>query len=299
MATITAAASQNRVKGIALMTAAAFAFQVVDGLAKHLSTDYPPLFVGWARYAAASLIVLPYVAAFHGPRIFPAEHLGSHALRTLLLVTAMSLYFVAISKVALATAISAYFVAPVAAVMLSAFFLKERLTATKLVSVALGFIGALVIAQPGGGADPGILLAIASGLAYALYMIVTRRMALVSDPLKTLAFQCAVGSLLLTPQALIFWSMPLPRDLLAFAGLGLFSLIAHLLLIVAFRLAETWVLAPLVYVELIGAAVIGYLAFGEVPGPATIIGALLIIAAGLIMLRQRDNRPAAVEEPAA
>ena len=298
MTTVTSTASQNSLKGILLMIAAALVLQMVDGLAKHLGGTYSPLFVGWARYAAAALIVLPCTAALRGPRIFPTEQLGSHVLRTLLLVTAMSLYFVAISYIPLATAISAYFVAPVAAMVLSALFLKERLTAAKFLSVGLGFAGALVIVRPGNGINPGILLAIGSGLAYAVYMIATRRTALASDPLKTLTFQCVVGAALLTPQALLNWSTPVAADIPAFVGLGLFSLLAHFMLIVAFRMAETSVLAPLVYFELIGAAIIGYFAFGEVPGPATVVGAALIIAAGLILLRQRDGRAAAVQEPA-
>lgn len=299
MTTAHSTAPQIRTKGIALMITSALVIQIVDGLAKHLSADYSPLFIGWARYAAASLIVVPHAATLHGRRIFPTERIGSHVLRTILLVTAMSLYFMAIFHIPLATAISAYFVAPVVAMLVSTLFLRERLTVSKFASVALGFAGAMVIVRPGGAINPGILLAIGAGLAYAAYMIVTRRAALTSDPLKTLAFQCVVGALVLTPQALLFWTTPALADVPAFLGLGLFSLLAHFLLIVAFRLAETSVLAPLVYVELIGAAIIGYFAFGEIPGIATWIGAALIVAAGLIVLTQRDGKPIAAEDPAA
>jgi len=280
------------------MAAVAFAIQIVDGLAKYLSADYSPLFIGWARYAAASIIVLPYAFARHGRHLFPTERLGAHVLRTVLLVTAMSLYFVAISHIPLATAISAYFIAPVVAMVLSVVVLGERMTTRKGISLALGFAGAMVILRPGVGTmEPGILLALASGLAFACYMIVTRKAALESDPIKTLAFQCALGAVLLMPQALLTWSTPAWSDLVFFAGLGIFSLIGHLMLIIAFRLAETSVLAPLVYLELVGAALIGYLAFHEVPGPATIAGAGLIVFAGLILLWH--NKSATVEEPAA
>ena len=128
-------------------------------------------------------------------------------------------------------------------------------------------------------------------------MIVTRKAALESDPLKTLAFQCAFGALILLPQALFTWSTPAWSDLIFFAGVGIFSLIGHFMLIVAFRLAETSVLAPLVYLELVGAAIIGYLAFNEVPGPATIAGAALIVLAGLILLWQ--SKTIRVDEPVA
>src|ERR671923_2612948 len=98
--TSTALASpSHQARGIALMTVTAFVIQIVDGLAKYLSADYSPLFIGWARYAVACLILLPCAAALHGPRLFPAERLGSHMLRTVFLITAMTLYFMAIAHV--------------------------------------------------------------------------------------------------------------------------------------------------------------------------------------------------------
>jgi drug/metabolite transporter (DMT)-like permease len=171
-------------------------------------------------------------------------------------------------------------------VVLSVLILKERLTSWKLVSLALGFAGSLVILRPGASVEPGILLALAAGVAFAFYLVATRRAAQSSDPVKTLAFQCVVGAVLLTPQAVATWSTPAWNDLVFFAGLGLFSAISHMLSIAAFRVADASTLAPLVYIELPGATLIGYLAFGEVPGVTTIVGAALIVAAGLILIRR-------------
>jgi drug/metabolite transporter (DMT)-like permease len=95
---------------------------------------------------------------------------------------------------------------------------------------------------------------------------------------------------LMTPQAVISWSAPAWDDLLFFAGMGLFSAIGHLLSIIAFRLADASTLAPLVYIELIAAALIGYFVFGEIPGRLTIVGAGFIIAAGLVLLQRRDRQ---------
>lgn len=274
-------------QGVLLMAVAMLSIPIVDGLAKYLSLSYSPLFIGWARYAVASMVVLPFAAAVHGPRLFPAEQWASHVLRTVFLVTAMTLYFLAVARIPLATAISAYFVGPVVAVVLSVLVLRERLTLRKTLSLAVGFAGALVILRPGGTLEPGILLALGSGVFFALYLIATRRAAQASDPMKTLAFQCAVGMMLLAPQAIATWSAPAWGDLIFFAGLGLFSAFSHILSIVAFRLADASTLAPLVYLELLGSALIGFVVFAEVPGTATVIGAALIVAAGLILLQRR------------
>ncbi len=270
-----------------LMTLAMLAIPLVDGLAKYLSGGYSPLFISWARYAAACLIVLPFAAAVHGTRLFPAERRASHMLRTVFLITSMTLYFLSIARIPLATAISTFFVGPIVAVVLSVLVLKEHMTARKALGLIFGFAGSIIMLRPGGSMDWGMLLALGSGIFFAFYLVTTRRAAEASDPLKTLAFQCVVGTLLLAPQAVASWSLPAWNDLLFFAGLGLFSAISHMLSIAAFRLAEASTLAPLVYLELIGAALIGYLAFGEVPGARTVVGAGFIVAAGLILLQRQ------------
>jgi drug/metabolite transporter (DMT)-like permease len=262
----------------------------VGGLAKYLSTRYSPLFLSWARYAVACLIVLPTAARIHGSHIFPVEQRTSHFLRTLFLVAAMTLYFLSIARIPLATAVSTYLVGPIIAVVLSVVVLKESLTPRKALSLIVGFVGSMVILRPGGSADPGLLLALGSGIFFAFYLIATRQAAKGSDPIKTLAFQCVAGTLLLTPQAVLSWSIPIWSDLLFFAGLGLLSATSHILSIVAFRHAAASTLAPLVYLELIGAVLVGYLAFHEIPDISTILGAGLIVLAGLLLLQRTERQ---------
>lgn len=279
--------SSRQATGILLMTAAMVSIPLVDGIAKYLTAAHSPLFVGWARYAVAGLIVLPIAFLRNGRQIFPTERRASHLLRTFVLVLSMTLYFLALARIPLATAISAFFIGPIVAVVLSIFILKERLTWPKVASLTLGFIGAIVILRPGAELDPGILLAFGAGLCFALYLIATRWASQSSDPIKTLAFQCVIGTLLLTPQAALTWTTPQWSEFGFFLCLGLFSAFSHMMSIAAFRFAEASLLAPLVYLELIGAALIGYYAFNEIPDAYTIIGAGFIIAAGLILLKRR------------
>lgn len=279
------AGSPHQATGILLMTIAMLSIPAVDGLAKYLSAGYSPLFISWARYAVAALIVLPIAAIRSGPQVFPSEKRMPHLLRTVFLVMSMTLYFLALARIPLATAISAFFIGPIAAVVLSVFVLKERMTWPKALSLALGFLGAIVVLRPGAELNPGILLAFGAGLCFALYLIATRLTAQQGDPVKTLAFQCVIGTLLMTPQAIATWATPQWGDLIFFLGLGLFSAFSHMLSIAAFRFAEASILSPLVYLELIGAALIGYYAFGEIPDAFTVIGAGLIIMAGLVLLR--------------
>lgn len=276
----------NHGVGIALMVTAMLIVPFVDGIAKALSNTHSPLFIAWARYAVASAIVLPVATALHGRNFLPSKRRVSHMLRTVYLITAMTLYFFSIATVPLATAVSAYFIGPIVAVALAIVLLGERITTTKIASVGLGFTGSILVVRPGPGIEPGILLALGAGISFAFYLIATRKASEASDPVKTLAFQCLIGTLLLTPQALFAWS-PGWTDLWLFAGLGSLSAISHFLSITAFRFAEASALAPLVYVELIGAALIGYLLFGDMPDVATVAGASMIAVAGLLLVRQR------------
>ena len=278
------------VRGIILMAIAMLGVPMVDGIAKYLSADYSPLFIGWARYAVACLIVIPLAYRYHGMRMFPEEQRFAHLVRTAFLVTAMTLYFLAIARIPMSLAVSAYFVGPIVAVALSVLFLKETFTWWKLLSLVLGFVGSLVVLQPSGDIEIGLIMAFGAGLFFALYLIATRQASQNSDPVKTLAFQCVLGTVLLSPQAAFTFEIPQLGVLWLFAALGFISAIAHLMTILAFRLADASTLSPLVYLELVGSAAIGFMIFSEIPTFSTIAGAALIIISGLVLLRTSAAR---------
>ncbi|WP_267159602.1 DMT family transporter [Sulfitobacter sp. F26204] len=272
------------------MTAAMLVIPIVDGMAKYLSADFSPLFVSWARYAASTALILPIAFARNGRRMFPSDGIPLHALRTLCLVGAMTLYFFAISKVSLVIAASAYFVGPLVAVALSVTVLGERLTTTKVAGMLVGLIGALIVLKPSGNFDAYVILALCAGCLFAIYLVITRRTSVQSEPIRALSFQCFFGTLLLTPPALFVAEIPAYDLVPLFIGLGLFSLLGHFLTIIAFQKAEASTLAPLVYVELIGAAAIGFFFFSDVPTLLTIVGAVLIATSGLIVTISAKRR---------
>lgn len=276
--------------GIVVMALGTILLPGVDGIAKYLSATHSPAFISWARYAASSCIVLPFAFVRYGFDIFPREQLFAHLLRTAFVVGGMTLYFLAIATTPLANAITAFFVAPVIAMVLAVFMLGERMTWRKAISLALGVAGTLIIVQPTEArVDSGLLMALAAGGLYACYSIATRQASQRSDPVKTLAFQCVVGTLLLTPQAVWTWSAPAGGELWLFAMLGAISAFSHLLLIIAYRHAQASLLAPIVYLELLGSALLGYLIFGDVPGASIWVGAAAIILAGVVLLRARQT----------
>ncbi len=279
------------VVGIALMSIAMLIIPIVDGLAKYLSTDYSPLFISWCRYAAASLVVLPIAFARFGPRVFPTTQLGAHTLRTVFLMAAMTLYFLAISSIPLATAATAYFVGPIIATVIAVIFYGEAFTARKTIALILGAIGVLFILRPGIAFEPAVLLATGSGFFFALYMVSTRVAAQYEDPLKTLTFQCVVGALILLPQALLTWSTPSLNAMMLLIVMAVVSVISHGMSITAFRFTETTTLAPLVYLELVGAIIVGFILFREFPELSVWLGVAAIVGGGLLLIKQPSSMP--------
>lgn len=280
--------ADNMAKGISLMVVAMLMVPMVDAIAKLLSSTYSPLFICWMRYAAATLFAVPWSMARSGVRDFlPRENFKTHIMRTLFMVAAMICYFLAIANIPLADAVSAYFVGPIVAALLAVPLLGERLTSAKLISLALGFGGAIVITRPGGAMDPNILLALAAGILFAGYMITTRQASLASGPTKTLTFQCLFGTLILLPLAIWTWPAEFDARSWMFLGMGAVSVIGHWLSIIAFRHADASTLAPFVYVELLGSVVMGFLLFGDWPNLFIWIGASMIVAGGVLLARRQ------------
>lgn len=280
------------VTGIALMTVASLALPLVDGIAKLLTETYSPFLVAWARYAAATLLVLPLALARGVDVRAVKDAMGSNWLRALLAVGAMTCFFWAISEIPLATALGGYFIGPVIAAVLAARLLGEAITARRIAAVMAGLAGAILIVRPGGEFQLGAILAIASGVLFGWYLVATRAMGSTTPALTALLAQCGLGAFLLTPFAVLHWSWPTGEALALILAMGALSTFCHFLVIVAFRYADTAVLSPLVYLELVTATFFGWLAFAELPSASAFAGIALIVAGGVSVLSAERRRAA-------
>lgn len=285
--------------GVLLMAAAMLIVPTSDAIAKYLSGAHSPAFLSWVRYVAALGFILPVALLQHGraPRQerVPASqgrYWLAQIVRTAFLVVAMTLYFVAIARIPLADALGAYFVAPIAATLLAAIALRERLDRRKLLAVLLGFIGAILVVRPGAETSADTLIALASGVCMACYLVLTRATAQDRPPVATLTIQLTLGILMLMPFAVLQWTTPTREGLLLILLMGLVSTLSNLMTISAFRLAQVQTLSPFVYLELIGATALGFFMFGDLPSPTTWIGIVVIVVAGLIVAARPAARSA-------
>ena len=196
----------------------------------------------------------------------------------------------AIARIPLADAIGAYFVAPIAAILFAALLLGEKITAPLIVALAAGFLGTILIVQPGTSTSIGMVYAVAAGVVFGLFLALTRKAGLTIDPIVTLGFQCGVGAILLLPFGLVLASPIGWTDGGLLILCGAIWAIGHYTIILAFKFASTSVLAPVVYVEIIGAAVVGYWIFGDVPNTLASIGIMIVIVAGLFAQYTQGRR---------
>lgn len=275
------------------MVLAMFILPGVDVFAKILTATLPVGQIACARFVFQVLFLLPFMLWLSGPAALRPGRAGVHALRGILLGLVALFLFAALKVMPIADAIAVFFIGPLLLTLLSALFLGERVGWRRLLAVMCGFLGALFIIQPGlSGIGWHVLLPAASALSFALYMVVTRATISHGDPVMMQCHSGLHGALFLAVALVIgtfagveFLTpvVPTMREWLLMAGLGVVSTAGHLLVVFACRHAGGVVLAPLQYLEIIGATLLGLLFFGDFPAPLTWLGIAVIITSGVFV----------------
>lgn len=264
---------------------------LMDGIAKHLSTEMSVMQVSWARYFAHFAILLPIILIRHRPaQLIPSQPILQLVRGGLLLVSTVC-FFWAISLMPLADALAIVFVSPLVVTALSPWLLGEAVGLRRWSAVVVGFIGACIIIRPGPEMfSSGALLALAAGTLYALYLIATRRLAGSAPPMVTLFYTALVGAVLLSLVVPFTWTTPNLEQIGWMASLGLIAAVGHFLVIKAFQMAPASLLAPYGYSEIVMATVVGYLFFGDFPDYWSWIGVSIVIASGIyVSFRERTS----------
>ncbi|PPR42373.1 MAG: Riboflavin transporter, partial [Alphaproteobacteria bacterium MarineAlpha5_Bin11] len=179
----------NTTKGILIFILAWTFIPIMDGIAKYLSGSLPVMQIVWARYFFTCFLVFPIIILLYKKKSFTSENYGLQILRGSFLFIATLCFFYSISIIPLANALALAFVYPLFITILSPIFLNEKFGIRRFSAVIFGLVGVLFIIKPGFGEfNNAMLAAMGTGLAYALYMISTRKLTYSDTPLKTLAF---------------------------------------------------------------------------------------------------------------
>ncbi|KQP72491.1 multidrug transporter [Methylobacterium sp. Leaf111] len=286
------APTNRRLAGIALMCGTLAFFACLDASAKTLAgLGVDPLLSTFMRYAVNVALVLVVLNPVRTPGVARTNRLALQVLRSLLLFGSTALNFLALRQLQLAETLSIQFATPLMVALLAGPVLGEWSSPRRLVAVAIGFLGVLVIVRPGVGAfQPAVLLSIGNMLCYAFYVLTTRKLASVDSTATTVFYSGLAGLALMSPLLPWIWTTPTAWSTWALLiGVGLFGTLGHWLLVLAHARAPANVLAPFIYTQLLWSLMLGYLIFGDVPNRWTLIGASIVIGSGLYLLAQESK----------
>ena len=255
----------------------------VDAGAKLLILEgYHPSFVTWGRFTSSALLIVPFLLIQRVNRPMALNDKIAQIARALFIVLATFLFFSSLKTTRLADAIGILFTYPLIITLLAPIFLGENAGKRRWFAVFVGFFGALLIVRPlSPDFQIGYLYALGSSVCFATFSLVTRRLSQAFEPITILSIQVFVGAVVMTPFLSISWKMPSIFALAIFLAIGLISLIAHIMLILAYRSTPAPVLAPYGYFEIVMAAILGFLMFNEVPDNLTWVGIIIVMASGV------------------
>jgi drug/metabolite transporter (DMT)-like permease len=290
-------------QGMLLMVTGVSLFAVIDGMAKILAADLPAMQVIWGRYLFSLLPLAVLIPWRRWPTLLRTDRMALQLVRALMPLLAGLFIVLALRYMPLADATAILFVSPLMVTALSIPLLGERVGLHRWAAVIIGFAAVIVIVRPGGGTMHwAALLPLGTAFVYALYQIATRILSRSAGPLSTLAFTILIG-LAASSLALPFgWRTPTAFQWSLLVVSGVLHGLSHFCVIRAFLTAGAATLAPFNYAQLIAAIIFGLLVFDEFPDATTILGALVIVAAGLYVAwreRTRSAPPEAGVNPAA
>lgn len=294
MATFTAPLEERRLLGIGFALVGFFCFTIIDSCAKWLTlSGLPPLQVVLIRYAGQVLLVSALFLPSRGMELVRTRSPKLELLRGFCLLGSTVLNFSAIVFLPLTVTASIAFTMPLMLCALSIPFLGEHIGWRRWLAILTGFVGVLVIVQPGSDAfHPATFLSLASAFFTALYMLLTRKLAGVDSSTTQQFYAACIATLCILPFAFAFGGWVWPADAtgwVAFFAIGAVALTGHQFITTAHRFAPASIIAPFGYIQIIFMTASSWLIFNEPPDFWVFVGAPIVIGSGLfIWLRERQ-----------
>ncbi len=290
--------------GIALMMGFCVLAPMGDAVAKMLGPRIPLLQMVAVRFALQAVILLPFILATGRSFAMSPRVLRFVTLRTALHIAGTGFMYGSLLYLPLADAVAIAFVMPFLMLLMGRVFLGEEVGYRRLTACAVGFLGTLMVVQPSFAAvGLPALLPLGVAVVFSAFMLVTRIIAREIDPVVLQCTSGGMAGLVLIPAALFFegtglagldpvWPVGLDWPLLA--ALAVLGVAAHVVMAWSLRFAPTSTLAPMQYLEIPVAALIGLLVFGDFPNGLALAGIGVTIGAGLYIIarEQRLSRSA-------
>ncbi len=279
-----APADRNPLKGVLMVMGAALLFALADVTTKHLAQKFNVPLIVALRYGVNLLLLLIFLVPRHGRAVFRTERTGLVILRGGFLAFASLTMGMALKLMPVAETVAIIYIAPILVMLLSVLLLKEKVGPAGWIGAAAGFAGVLLIVRPGSGLVPlGVAFALSNACASSAYHLTTRSLARTESAMAMMVWTALVGTVIFG--AMLPWSLDVPAPTWGDAGLmlgpGALATGGHYLFTLAYREAPASFLAPVNYLHLVWAAVLGWLVFSQVPDGLGLVGIGLVVAAGV------------------
>lgn len=285
-------------RGIFLVSTGSMMLVAMSLVIKQLGSRIPSIEILFFRSAVGFLFVLPFFARN------PLEPLrtkrpGAHLIRGTMGTLANVCFFWTITHMLLADAVALQFSRPLFMLPLAVLFLGEIAGVRRSLIVAAGFLGILIYARPfTAGFDPGVFVG-AAGAVFSCFVVICIKWLAKTEPTRVIMFYYSLWTAVFSAiPALYFWVTPTPMELVLLFGVGILGIYGQGLVTHGYTMADAGALVTLDYSRVIYAAILGYLLFGEVPGPWNFLGMALIMAASLcLVLSERKPKPRPLANP--
>ncbi|WP_367714435.1 DMT family transporter (plasmid) [Nitratireductor sp. GISD-1A_MAKvit] len=295
--------------GILLMIGFCAVAPLGDSIAKLLGETIPLFELLLVRFAAQVVFLLPVVWWSGKSLLLPPRVMRLTVLRTALHIAGIGAMFMSLRYLPLADAVAIAFVMPFIMLAFGKFFLGEDVGPRRLAACSVGFIGTMLVVQPSFlSVGAPALLPLLVAVAFSGYMLVTRQISRDADPIALQVVSGIYAMIGFGALAFVNLGLDLPqlrmvqpdlREMLLLVGAGFFGTFGHLLMTWSLRFAPSATVAPIQYLEIPFATVIGWLIFRDLPNGLAALGIAITMGAGLyIVLRERAlARPVTPAQP--
>ena len=280
--------------GILFMIAASLLFALSSALAKWLVALYPVGEVMFFRSFSSLVICAIFILPFTGFAVFATKRPRDHVARGLSQSISQTFTVIALWLMPLAGAVAINFSAPLFAALVSIIFLKERSGPVRWTALIAGFIGVLIVTEPGADSlQIGALFALANAMMYGSVTVAVRGMSKTESANTLLMWQMLTLAFFHTFLLFFGFKWPTQVDAMLLIGSGFINALAQYFWTRALHLAPATAVSPFYYFLLVWALLIGFIVWDEVPTIGLLIGSAIVVASGLFLLWHEARRKAA------
>ena len=287
-------ASRHQNLGILFLIAANGLTAAVDAVAKYLTSELHSVQIVWGYFVVIFLLFLGYAVArgVSLRRTLRTDRFALQIARPAMLVLTITMLFLGLTYIPLADATAITFMTPLFVTALSVPLLGEQVGPHRWGAVVIGLVGVVIIIRPGAEVIHwAVFMPLISAVFFALFQIMTRLLATTEDIFTILLYTGGGGLFWISLAVSFVWRPMTLTQIGIFVGMGLLGAAAHVCLVRAFAEAQASLLAPFNYIKLIWVTILGYLMFGDFPGPYVIAGSAVIVASGLYVLYREQKQP--------